>query len=196
MHRAYRRPNSLILLASPSERQSAEFLRKTADFVSRLGIRPRGDGDNTISLELPNGSRIVGLPGTEATVRGFSNVSLLLIDEAARVEDAIHKALMPMLAVGNGDLWLMSTPWGKRGFFYENWEYGGDHWMSVTVPATQCPRITKEFLEQQRSEQGASWFQQEYMCKFVDNGSSVCNRDLIESALDDSILPLKLDGSC
>ena len=90
VHRAYTRPNSLILLASPTERQSAEFLRKAADFVSRLGIRPRGDGDNTISLELPNGSRIVGLPGTEATVRGFSNVSLLLIDEAARVEDAMY----------------------------------------------------------------------------------------------------------
>ena len=90
--RAYTRPKSLILLASPTERQSAEFLRKAADFVSRLGIRPRGDGDNTISLELPNGSRIVGLPGTEATVRGFSNVSLLLIDEAARVDDAMYKA--------------------------------------------------------------------------------------------------------
>ena len=80
-----------------------------------LRITPRGDGDNETSLLLPNGSRIVGLPGMEATVRGFSAVSLMLIDEASRVDDAMYKALRPMLAVGQGDLWLMSTPCGKRG---------------------------------------------------------------------------------
>ena len=88
--------------------------------VRKLGIRPRGDGDNEISLLFPNGSRIVGLPGTEGTVRGFSAVSLMLIDEASRVDDAMYKALRPMLAVGGGDLWLMSTPCGKRGFFYDD----------------------------------------------------------------------------
>jgi hypothetical protein len=77
VHRAYMRPGCLVLVASPSERQSAEFLRKASALVRRLKIRPRGDGDNAISILLPNGSRIVGLPGTEATVRGFSAVSLL-----------------------------------------------------------------------------------------------------------------------
>ncbi len=125
VHRAYTRAESLVLVASPAERQSGELMRKAAEMVRKLGIRPRGDGDNEISLLFPNGSRIVGLPGTEATVRGFSAVSLLLIDEAARVEDAMYKALRPMLAVGDGDLWLMSTPCGKRGFFYEAWEHGG-----------------------------------------------------------------------
>ena len=87
VHRAYTRPGSLVLVASPAERQSGEFLRKAAEMLARLGIAAAGDGDNAISLLLPNGSRIVGLPGTEATVRGFSAVSLLLIDEASRVED-------------------------------------------------------------------------------------------------------------
>ena len=125
VHRAYTRPGSLVLVASPTERQSAEFLRKAAAMTQNLGIKPRGDGDNAISLQYPNRSRIVGLPGTEATVRGFSAVSLLLIDEAARVEDVMYKSLRPMLAVGDGDLWLMSTPYGKRGFFYDAWQHGG-----------------------------------------------------------------------
>ena len=67
----------------------------------------------------------MGLPGTEGTVRGFSAVSMLLIDEAARVQDATYKSLRPMLAVGKGDLWLMSTPRGQRGFFYEYSVHGG-----------------------------------------------------------------------
>src|ERR1700731_729418 len=112
---------SLVLVASPCERQSAEWMRKAGEMLSRLlrSGRTRGDGDNAISLPLPNGSRIVGLPGTEATVRGFSAVSMLLIDEASRVDDAMYKALRPMLAVSRGELWLMSTPYGGRGFFYE-----------------------------------------------------------------------------
>jgi hypothetical protein len=119
VHRACFAPAQLVLVVSPCERQSAEFIRKASTFVRALGIRPRGDGDNTVSLLLPNGSRLVGLPGKEATVRGFSAVSLMLIDEAARVPDDMYKAVRPMLAVGSGDLWLMSTPNGKRGFFYE-----------------------------------------------------------------------------
>ena len=85
VHRAYTRAGSLVLVASPTERQSAEFLRKASEMAALLGIVPKGDGDNAISLQLPNRSRIVGLPGSEATVRGFSAVSLLLIDEASRV---------------------------------------------------------------------------------------------------------------
>jgi hypothetical protein len=193
VHRAYTREGSEILVASPGKRQSAEFLRKAAAMLRTLGIRPRGDGDNEVSLLLPNGSRIVGLPGTEATVRGFSAVSLLVIDEAARVMDAMYKGLRPMLAVGEGDLWMMSTPYGKRGFFYEAWEYGGDRWQRWSVPATQCPRIPAEFLEEERDEMGAVWFRQEYLCDFVDSGAGVFDRDWIEAALDDSLEPLALD---
>jgi hypothetical protein len=64
-------------VAAPGERQSGEWMRKAREMASRLGFPLRGDGDNKISLLLPNGSRIVGLPGTDGTVRGFSAVSML-----------------------------------------------------------------------------------------------------------------------
>src|SRR5438132_7947400 len=80
LHRACFEPGSLTVVLSPSGRQSAEFLRKASGFARKLGVTPRGDGDNEISLMLPNGARIVGLPGSESTVRGFSAVSLMVID--------------------------------------------------------------------------------------------------------------------
>ncbi|HXN46998.1 MAG TPA: terminase family protein, partial [Bryobacteraceae bacterium] len=166
--RAREREGSLTLVVSPSARQSGEFLRKAAAFVRRMGIRPRGDGDNEISLLFPNGSRLVGLPGTEATVRGFSAVSLMLIDEAARVSDEMYKSVRPMLAVGDGDLWLMSTPFGKRGFFWEEWEHGGAQWERVAVPATECPRIMPSFLKEERASLGDRWYRQEYLCEFLE----------------------------
>jgi len=78
---AWHEPESLILVMSPTERQSSELVRKAAAFLSRLGVKRRGDGGNKISLLLPNRSRIIGLPGNEAGDRGFSGVRLLLVDE-------------------------------------------------------------------------------------------------------------------
>ena len=93
------------------------------------------------------------VPGREALCAGFGGFSLM-IDEASRVEDAVYKALRPMLAVGDGDLWLLSTPFGKRGFFYENWAGGSEDWKRMSVPATECSRITEEFLEEERQADG------------------------------------------
>jgi hypothetical protein len=190
LYRAYTAPKSLVLVASPSERQSAEWMRKAGDMLARMGIARRGDGDNAVSLMLPNESRIIGLPGTEATSRGFSAASLVLIDEASRVHDAMAMSLLPTLAIGDGDLWLMSTPNGKRGFFYDMWEHGGEEWMRVSVPATECGRIGKTFLEQQRRVMGDAWFQQEYMCCFVDGTAGVFDRDVVERAIDEDEEPL------
>jgi len=192
VHRAYMRPGCLVLVASPGERQSAEFVRKASGMVRRLGIRPRGDGDNAISILFPNGSRIVGLPGTEATVRGFSAVSLLLIDEASRVGDEMYQSLRPMLAVGGGDLWLMSTPCGQQGFFYETWRSGDEAWMRVGVKATECSRISAEFLEEERREHTADWFAQEYMCCFTSRDDAAFDSALIEAAMDDSVTELEI----
>jgi hypothetical protein len=41
---------------------------------------------------------------------------------------------------------------------------------------------------------GANWFRQEYMCEFVDSGTGLLDRDVVERALDDDVKPLKLSG--
>jgi hypothetical protein len=190
VHRAYTNPDSVILVAGPAGRQSRAFLRKATGFLSRLGIPRRGDGDNPGSFLLPNGSRIVPLPGIDTTTRCFS-ASMILIDEAARVSDAMYLALQPMLAVTDGDLWLMSTPFGKQGFFYNVWTHGED-WARFTVSAPECPRISPAFLERQRSDMPGPQFRQEYLCEFVDSDDSWFPRDLVEAALSDTEQPLDL----
>ena len=185
VHRAYFYPGSLVIVASPTERQSAEFLLKARGFMQLLKIPVRGDGHHRSSLRFPNGSRIIGLPGTEATIRGYSKVSLMIIDEAARVGDEMYKALRPSLAVEGGDLWLLSTPNGKRGFFYENWVNGGDEWERIAVTATECLRIPESFLEEERRQLGDRWFRQEYLCEFGDDDTRMFPRELVRAALDD-----------
>ena len=91
LHRALTVPKCLVLVASPGERQSGEWLRKAEDMLIHMDVPIRRDGKNKLSLLLPNRSRIVGLPGNEAKVRSYSAVSMLLIDEASRVDDAIDR---------------------------------------------------------------------------------------------------------
>lgn len=179
-HMAFYEPGSPILLLSPSLRQSAELFRKCMDVYRALGRPVAADAESVLRVELENGSRIMSLPGTEGTVRGISAVKLLIIDEASRVSLDLYKAVRPMLAVSGGKLVLLSTPNGTRGFFYDaylnraNWEY-------YEVPATQCPRISAEFLEEERESMGAWWFEQEYMCKFHDAQSSAFRAEDIAS---------------
>ena len=168
VHQAYHGPGCLTVVAAPSARQSAEFVRKAAGFLRVLGIQPKGDGDNPISLALPNGARIVGLPGRESTIRGFSNVALLLIDEAARVPDALYHAVRPMVAANPAAaIWLMSTPNGRQGFFYDEWTQGGPQWTRVEAPATTCPRIRPAFLDEERTHMTDQTFRQDYLCEFI-----------------------------
>jgi hypothetical protein len=196
VHQAWREEGSLTIVVNPTARQSGEFVRKAAEFARRLNIKPKGDGDNEISLQFPNGSRIVGLPGTEATVRGFSAVSLLLVDEASRVSDELYLAIRPMLAVSDGELWLMSTPFGKRGFFWETWDgrgtRGGGEWERVRATAAECPRIGADFLREERRAMGERWFRQEYCCEFSDVSSGVFDGDLVDQALSDEFGELEI----
>jgi hypothetical protein len=183
------RPNAPVLLLSPSIRQSGELFRKVQDLFQALG-RPAGVvADNAQRLELANGSRILCLPGTEETVRCFSGVSLLVIDEAARVPDSLYYAVRPMLAVSQGRLVALSTPFGKRGWFHDEW-HGQGPWERVKIVADQCPRITAEFLAEERRALGERWYRQEYLCSFEDTVDAVFAYEDILAALKDDVTPL------
>jgi hypothetical protein len=182
VHRAVQIPESLILVASPSERQSGEFIRKAKTFLRCLDILPRGDGTNRNSVLLPNRSRFVGLTDVEDTTRGFSAVSMLIFDEAALVSDELYRALRPVLSVSSGALWLLSTPNGKRGFFYREWVHG-EGWTRFTVPASECPRIPAAFLEQELRDLGRDYFNQEYMGQFFAPSDAIFEEPAVRAAL-------------
>jgi len=191
IHEAVYTPNSLILLLSPSLRQSQELFRKLQDVYNALDSvhLPQATEESALRMELSNGSRIIALPGKEATIRGFSGVSLLIIDEASRVEDALYQSVRPMLAVSGGRIILLSTPFGKRGFFHSEW-VDGQEWRKVKITANECPRIDREWLDRERQMIGDWWWLQEYMCEFVETHDQVFSYDDIAAALDSDIVPL------
>jgi hypothetical protein len=181
---------ALILLVSPSQRQSAELFRTVMQFHGKLAGAPELKAESVLKAEMANGSRILALPGTEKTIRGYAAPDLIVLDEAARVEDELLAAVRPMLATSNGRLIALSTPAGKRGWFYETWIKTGDEWDRTQVAASDCPRISKEFLDEELRELGAQRFSEEYGLAFLDPDTAVWSTAIIDAAFDPTVQPL------
>ena len=106
--------------------------------------------------------------------------------------EELYEAVLPMLGPTNGDLWLLSTPNGKRGFFWDEWSRGGNEWARVQVPATECSRIHPLFLERQRRTRPERYFRQEYLCEFTSADDAVFSEDSILRALRWDVKALKV----
>lgn len=192
--------NSDFLVFCPTMRQSQEMLRKVRTFHAALG-RPVAVVSETKSvLELANGSRVVCLPDSQEGVVGFSAPRLIVIDEGARVSDELYKSVRPMLATSGGSLLTLSTPFGNQGWFFNIFDESAEGkakraklnepWRRTRVPADKIPRITPEFLEDERVELGERWFRQEYHLQFLDQVDAVFAMAIIEGARASGIDPL------
>jgi Terminase large subunit, T4likevirus-type, N-terminal len=189
LHRALYHPGSLILCLAPALRQSQELFSKLAGFYRDLDRPVSPIAERKLGLELENGSRVVTLPGTEKTIRGYSGAALLIVDEAARVDDGLYYALRPMLAVSAGHLMMLSTPAGRRGVFFEEWMEGMG-WERYEVPASHIPRISKQFLKEERQALPARIFRQEYECSFEETDDQVFSHEDVTVAISDKVTPL------
>jgi hypothetical protein len=184
-------PGSLVLVIAPTDRQSALLFRTAIGMYRALGGDVSADIETRRSLELVNGSQLHALPGKEGTIRGFSGVDLLIVDEASRVPDELYQAVRPMLAVSGGRLIALSTPWGRRGWWYEAWIDAQAPWYRTEVPATACPRIDPAWLEAERRSLPMRVFEAEYCCRFHDADDQFYASDLVDAAFNPDIVPLE-----
>ncbi len=166
LHTALFTPDALVLLLSPSQRQSGEIFRKVRDAYHALGRPIRATHETQLRLELANGSRVLCLPGREETIRSFGGVRLLVLDEAARIPDDLYRSVRPMLAVSQGRLVALSTPFGQRGWFYEEW-HGTGTWKRIRITWRDCPRIAPAFIAEETRALGPAWVDQEYNTCFT-----------------------------
>jgi Terminase large subunit, T4likevirus-type, N-terminal len=185
------RRNALVIVTSGSIRQAAELLRTMTQIHAAVDVGARCIARSATRIELANGSRAIALPTSAATIRGYSKAALVLCDEAAYQPDILYRSLRPMLAVSGGRIVLGSTPFGRRGFFYQEWSEGDD-WQRISVPATDCPRIPPAFLEAERKSMGEAWYSQEYLNVFLENMFAVFSYESVMAALSDDVIPLSM----
>lgn len=187
-------PRSLALVFSPTIRQSVEFARSVLDLDETIGRPVARVRDTVTMVEWANGSRLMSLPDNQRGVVGFTP-TLIVIDEAARVSDELYKSVRPMLALG-AHLVATSTPFGQLGWFFDLWKDGNrlDRFDAYRVTADECPRITPEFLAEERQELGPRWFRQEWYCSFESAADAVFSGESIDGLFADDarFAPLEL----
>jgi hypothetical protein len=200
VHKALTVPGSTVLVVAPGERQAKLLFSKARRLYEMAGHPLPAHSERRTGLELSNGSIIEALPAVERTTRGYS-VDLLVVDEAAAVQDMDYHGILPALIATQGEQVLLSTPRGKRGFFHEIWHasprngYGGsdngprnrygdrDDWHRIMVRSDEVGRIRPEDLEVFRSAMPDEFFRQEFCCEFLDTEGSLFTYDDIEAAL-------------
>jgi len=186
----YRRP-SFGLVIAPSQDQSGELMIKFDEFRSAVELPSDYlSTDTKLAVRFANGNRFIARPGSEKSARSFSAVTLLLEDEASRVLDPLYNSVRPMLSVSNGRHILMSTPFGKVGHFWHIWDELRDSWEWYEIPAEMCPRISKEFLKEEKRIN--PWFEQEYHCVFLEAIDSVFRYDDVMNAISSDVKPLEV----
>ena len=176
LHQAVFSSGSLVIIVSKGSRQAEELLRKIK--IGLAFVRSNLDivKENQSEIEFSNESRILSLPGKEETIRGYSATALIIIDEASRVEEALYNSVRPMLATSGGKMLVLTTPWGKQGWFHKAW-IDDDDWFKIMITADDCPRITDAFIAKERKRMGEWWVKQEYFCEFVDNDLQMFSYD-------------------
>lgn len=127
-------PRSDALIVCPAQDQSKEVMHKLGDFI-RLYDKPLMKQDAVYEKSWVNGSRVMALPGSERSVRGYSDPRFIILDEGARIQDETYKAAIPMMAGGRTELIALSTAYGKRGWFYRAWTGAGENrsWERIMV---------------------------------------------------------------
>ncbi|MGA3315272.1 MAG: terminase large subunit [Candidatus Korobacteraceae bacterium] len=183
LHHALHTPKALVIIISNTEKQAKETFRKIMEFYGHVPDRIGTLKDTVFEVEFANKARIMAMTGRQPdSLRGWSKLTLLIVDEASMVEEDAYDFVRPMLAVSEGmgmetKIMLLSTPHGKRGFFFEAWteahEDNKPGWRWFSVKAEDCPRITSEFLQEEKDRMVSWKFEQEYHCEFIENISNI-----------------------
>jgi hypothetical protein len=173
-------PGALCVWMSANKEHTAEVFSKMESFLLELQIAAKGQPGKQMARVLPNGSRLLGLAARDATVRSYT-AHLVVIDEGAQVADSVYDAVMPLLAVHHGVLWVLGTPRGKRGRFYEIWSRGdAQEWLKVIRKTADSGRVSRAFLESERRAKGESVMKREYECEFQDDGLGLFRSDDVQ----------------
>lgn len=190
LHRALNSPGRDVLIVSPTQRQSTEMLARIKAVYRGMTSAPRLTKDNDSEIALANGSRIVSLPGIEGSIRGFSNVLLLVVDEASRVDDDVWASVLPMVG-SDGQIMALSTPWGQRGWFYEVCSSAPlNNWELHRVTVYDSEQWTAARIEEVRQQVGRFVFASDYEAVFQDTEDQLFSTADVRSAYTDEIQPL------
>lgn len=173
-----------IMIIAATERQAGLLFEKVLNYLAdnyRANIKTGKDRPTKTRIKLRNGSIIYCLPCGESGygIRGYT-IDMLIADEAAFIPSEVFDAVTPMLATTHGSIILLSTPFGREGFFPDCFKEGSN-FSTFHISSEDCPRVDKEFLAREKQTKTKRVYAQEYLGEFVDELMQFFPDDLIHS---------------
>jgi hypothetical protein len=183
-------PGSTVLLLAPNLRTAQELHLKCLTLYRALGRPVATDAESTLSLSLSNRSRLLCIPGSNADgIRGFSATEIF-VDEAARVSDEAFAAARAMVSVTKGKITPLSSAASRSGFFWNEWS-GSAPWERYSIRSDECPRVSAEWLAEERRSLPEVIYKAEHECVFIPFGAtSLFSDGDLENMTDPRIQPL------
>lgn len=173
-------PDTVVGYITQTSRLAKDIYKKfLAMFPDEL-IKSK-DGKDFI-IELVNGSKLIffSVEQTHA-IRGFT-LDYLIWDEVSHCreytsdgEHVYYNIVAPLLdAKGKKEIYI-STPNGARGFFYEEamkGKRGEKGYAYVVINVEKDETKSKEWIEEKKRSYPEKAWEQEYLCKFLEDGIS------------------------
>jgi len=114
--------NQIKILAGTRSGATIKLMDRLKDLFRNFAHEIENNADN-LYLELKNGTSFEGLPANPEALTGDTKIRCIVMDEAAKwdLQDdlPVMNSIMPIVDTNHSDLFLLSTPKGKRGFFYK-----------------------------------------------------------------------------
>ncbi len=196
IHAACTRPGALIVIIGAVGDHITTFFDRIDSFLDQAAPTLGAGGPHNaitktastgsshrVIRRFPNRSRILGLT-TKKAVRSHT-ARLIVLDEAGDIADPVWEGVLPTLATTDGDILVIGTPKGARGWYYDLWKnslntQGPRGWFKSQYPASENPRISPEYLAEMRLTKGEAWMRQEFGCEFLHDGQSLLHPDDID----------------
>jgi hypothetical protein len=174
LHLAITRPDSTILFVSRNQQAARVLITYAQHTLSGLRQIPELTNETQSELAFPNGSRIISLPATASTGRGFAATRVYLDEFAFCAYDGlIYESIVGTVSTG-GDLTVLSTANGRNNVFFRLWSgVEGGHWSKHRIHWSDCPRYTEAWAERTRAGMTRQAFAQEYDLDFLTSGDAV-----------------------
>jgi len=172
------RRGGTVLVICPAERQAKELARKVREYLPKTDLHV--ERSTQTEIECSNGSRLICVPSTGATIRGYT-VSLLLVDEAAFCDDESLIAVLPMVMDG-GRTVFASTPAGRLGMFASLFLDPKPSVERIIVRGTDIPRLANR-VERLRLALPPTKFRQEVEVEMLGGGENYFDIAAIEKAV-------------
>jgi len=190
LHRVLTEPHAMVLITAPSLRQSSLLFSTLVSEIGQSGLSDDQWGierDTQTILEFDNGSAIHCVPtGRDGNnIRGYT-ANVIVVDEAAFVDDTIFEDILePMTWATQGELILASTPYGKSGYFYQQFKSAehDDEWANFQVSSYSNPLVKETDLDKFKQGKTETQIKRELLGKFDESGDSFFPTEAIRNCI-------------